>query len=133
MQCALTLQKDIEQLKFKPLIVQQEYSHHLVDNAFHSLQFAASQYGIPHDAVPSEVLHRYKKGMYHYPTKGFFSAFGDTHKYSFLNAVLAQISCLSRAQSDCSIPMIKFPKGYLGISSNKIKAVEMTGLVLGCM
>jgi hypothetical protein len=105
------------------------YSHHDIQNAFHSLCFGGDVQGI-HGCTPPETLHLYQQGLYKYALIHLFSAVLNSRQCSELDDLIGCLSSSFQRQSDRSMPRFSFPHGVTNLS--RITAEEVTGVVLLC-
>ena len=105
------------------------YSHHDIQNSFHSLCFGGDSQGI-HGCTPPETLHLYQQGLYKYALIHFFTSVLNQRQRSELDDLISLLSPSFQRQSERSMPRFSFPHGVTNLS--RITAEEVTGVVLLC-
>ena len=125
--CMYTLTNSLEMTTFQSegnVQQCQEYSMHVVDNAFHNLNMGAATNGI-FTATPPDVLHVVRKGLVEEMVKLVLSILTDSQKAS-LDTLALHYHKTQRQRCRAQYPKTHYPSGFTNLSH--LQAHEWVGV-----
>jgi hypothetical protein len=131
--CNFILENEVKALMELDSDTRKEFSQHLIDNAFHKVDFGKDPHGI-HGCTPIDIMHVLKHGFYTYVADTFFSLVGQ-HVATVIDNVVIRLGRLPRCKGRANFPRVYFGKGITNLSRTTASenAGMMMMLLLACL